>query len=286
VSPRSDDSGVTPRRRLDARTADALLAGRVVDGEAALTGLIAELRVLPDAPVPNAALSAMLASGLIPDVVPLPERRAPRVRSTWALPLQIALGTSACVALVLGAAATGELPDPAQTAVADVVEAVTPLHLPRPATHPPVPAVVPSPTQSAQPNDDQPGDGQTNDGQTNDQPGDGPRSQPPRPSASPDDHRGSGGSSTGDGGDHQDGGQPSASPSSGRSDHNGGGTSGGAGTSGSSGSGGSGSTGPDGSDDNGKDLSGGHDGSGGSSGSSTGGGSSDDSHLSGSSSDQ
>lgn len=282
MSPRSDNSGVTPRRRLDARTADALLAGRVVAGEEALTGLIAELRVLPEAPVPNAALSAMLESGLTPAVVPLPERNAPRVRRTWALPLQIALGTSACVALVLGAAATGELPDPAQTAVADVVEAVTPLHVPRPVTHPPVPAVVPSPTQSAQPAADQ----------TNaDQPGDGPHSQPPRPSASPDDHRGSGSGSTGDGGDHQDGGRPSASPSSGRGDHSGGGTSGGSSGDGSSGSSGSGSSGsgtssPDGSDDNGTDPSGGHDGSGGSGGSSTGGSSSDDSHLSGSSSDQ
>jgi hypothetical protein len=115
-----------------------------------LTGLIAEMRALPGAPAPNAALRAMLDNGFTPDVVPLPGWRARRTPRIWALPLRVTLSSSACLALVLGAAAAGELPDPAQTAVADVVEAVTPLHVPRPVHHP-VPAVVPSPTRSATP---------------------------------------------------------------------------------------------------------------------------------------
>jgi hypothetical protein len=177
MSPRSDDRDVTPRRTLDDRTADALLSGREVDGEVALTGLITEMRALPAAPVPNAALSAMLENGFTPDVLPPPAWRARRTPRTWALPLQVALGSSACLALVLGAAAAGELPDPAQSAVADVVEAVTPLHVPRPVHHP-VPAVVPSPFRSTTPT---PGSSDTHRGQTR------------PPATTPDDHPGRGG---------------------------------------------------------------------------------------------
>lgn len=264
MSPRSDDRGVNPRRTFDERTADALLSGREVDGETELSALLAEMRRLEPAPAPNAALSAMLEDGFTPDVVPLPEKRA---RRTWALPLQLALGSAACLGLLFGAAAAGELPGPAQTAVADVVEAVTPLHVPRPVPHP-VPAVVPSPTRSAEPS---PAAGEgSHEGAT------------PRPSQSSDDHSGTGG---GGGGDDSHDGRPSATPSAGdHSDGSGSGSNG----SGSSGSGSSGSSGsgPDSSDDTGKDPSGGRDGrtsgsGSGSSGVSGDGGSPADSHLSG-----
>jgi hypothetical protein len=278
LSARSDDRGVTPRRKLDNRTADALLSGRDVDGEPQLSALIAEMRAPSVAPAPNAALSAMLERGFTPDVVPILQRR---VRRTWALPLQVALGTSACLALVLGAAATGELPDPAQTAVADVVEAVTPLHVPRP-DKPPVPSVVPSTTRSAEPSPE-PSD-------------DGHRGGAPRPSASPEDHSGLSGGSSGDGsgggGDDRSGGRAQPTPSADDGDRSGSGStrsgstgsgSTGSGSSGSDGSGDSGSSGSSGSSSSGsgssgdpsKDLSGGHD----SSGDSSHGGPSDDSHL-------
>jgi hypothetical protein len=220
LSPRSDDRGVTHRRKLDDRTADALLSGRDVDGETELSSLIAEMRAPTAAPVPNAALSALLASGFTPGVAPLPVKR---VRRTWALPLQVALGTSACLALVLGAAAAGDLPDSAQTAVADVVEAVTPLHVPRPDSHP-VPAVVPSPTRSAKPSPT-PSD-------------DSHQGSSPRPSASPDGNRGRGSSDGGSGGDSTAGGRPHSTPSANERD---GSSSGGSGDSGSSGSGSHGS---------------------------------------------
>ncbi|MCW2601518.1 MAG: hypothetical protein JWM02_3347, partial [Frankiales bacterium] len=142
MRPFDDDSNVTRRRDLDDRTADALLAGRDVEDEPELGELIGQLRSLADLPVPtpSSALAAMLEDGLDATTLALPV--APHSfavswrQRTWALPLQLSLAGASCLALILGAAAANELPAPAQTAVANAVEAVTPLHVPRPATHP------------------------------------------------------------------------------------------------------------------------------------------------------
>lgn len=140
------------RRDLDERAAEALLAGRPVDDEPELTEAIGLVRSLADAPAPapSATLAAMLAGGLTPtETAAAPPVAAPRAVSwrqrSWALPLQLSLAGAGCLALVLGAAAANELPAPAQTAVADVVEAVTPLHVPRPPARRPAPAVSPTP---------------------------------------------------------------------------------------------------------------------------------------------
>ena len=178
MGPFDDNWHVTPRRRIDDRTADALLSGRAVEGEPELSALVGQLRSLADlpAPAPSAALAAMLENGLDPAsqaldaATPAPPMAYPAAVSwrtrTRALPLQLSLAGTAGLALVLGAAAAGALPAPAQTAVADVVEAVTPLHLPRPAAHP-APDVVPTPTGAPEAGNDQgdasPGPGGAND---------------------------------------------------------------------------------------------------------------------------
>jgi hypothetical protein len=145
VSLFSDDQGV--KRPLPDRDADALLRGRPVEGEPALSGFVSELMARQETPVPNAALSALLEGGLVPDTSPVV---MPTRRRSWRLPAQIALGGVASLSLVFGAASANALPAPAQAAVADVVEAVTPLHVPRPAAKPtPKPVVTPSPRPTA-----------------------------------------------------------------------------------------------------------------------------------------
>lgn len=161
-----DDTGVTPRPRLDDRKAAALLAGYDVPTEPELTALIRQVRAVADLPVPtpSTALAALLEHGIDPVAAPaylptatfsLGQRAVTWTRSavSWrrrslALPLQLSLAGAGCLALVLGVAATGALPAPAQTAVADVVEAVTPLHVPRP---PVAPDVDPSPSSASDP---------------------------------------------------------------------------------------------------------------------------------------
>jgi hypothetical protein len=137
VTPSSDDPHVTTGDDLDERAADGLLAGRPVPDEPALTAFVEELRSLASepAPLPSAALAAVLEGGLAGDAlappIATPVTRAPWWRPRgWALPLQLGLAGAACVGLVLVAAATDRLPAPAQTAVAEVVETFTPLHLP------------------------------------------------------------------------------------------------------------------------------------------------------------
>ena len=161
-----DDTDVTPRPRLDDRNAAALLAGYDVPTEPELTALMGQVRALADlsVPTPSTALAALLEHGFDPVAAPasLPTATFSRGQRavTWtrnavswrsrslALPLQLSLAGAGCVALVLGVAATGALPAPAQTAVADVVEAVTPLHVPRP---PVAPDVDPSPSSASDP---------------------------------------------------------------------------------------------------------------------------------------
>ena len=156
MPPPGDDRDVTPRRDLDDRTADALLSGHQVDGEPELSDLLGQLRSLADgpAPLPSTALAALLENGL--DAVVVGEGAVPvRPTTSWrrrtfAFPMQVSLAGAGCLVLLLGAAAANRLPATAQTAVADVVESITPLHVPRPVSHP-VPAVVPTPTPTRSP---------------------------------------------------------------------------------------------------------------------------------------
>lgn len=146
------------RRSVDDRSADALLSGRPVPGEPELSALVAAMRAQAVAAPPSDALAALLAGGFVPDpsaAAVLPLRPSTGVRR-WAL--QVSLTAAALVALSLGAA-SNDLPAPVQTTVADVVEAITPLTVPRPAERP-APAVTPSqrpttaPPRAVQPSDD------------------------------------------------------------------------------------------------------------------------------------
>lgn len=198
-----DDEGVTPRREpLDDRAADALLSGHSVVGEELLSSFVAQMRALEPTspPRPSAELAALLEAGVPAAAAPISRPLAGRRRRTravsWGLPLQTALGGLAFTGLVLGAASTNSLPSPVQTAVADVVEAVTPLTVPRPTPHaakPSTPAATPSPTpqervvptRSARPGatedrDEQPQESQDGrrDGETQERPDASPRPSP------------------------------------------------------------------------------------------------------------
>lgn len=158
-----DDAGVT-RRKLDDRTAEALLAGRPVADEPALSALMTQMRGLTpaQAPAPNAALADLLSHGFEPQVSAIAARAArpgravswafPRRAVSWSLPLQLGLGAAVIAVALAGGAASNSLPPIVQTAVADVVEAVTPLTVPRPLPAPPTEPAddpVPAPTATA-----------------------------------------------------------------------------------------------------------------------------------------
>lgn len=168
MSSSGDDTSVT-RRELDDRSADALLSGRAVEGEpdlAALLGTMGRLAAVAP-PAPSDALAAVLDAGLTAEqlgAAPAATYRSAAVRGSavswravsWrtARPWrQVSVAGAACLGLVLSAAAANALPAPAQTAVADAVDAVTPLHLPRPARPAPVPAATPSSTPTPAPTD-------------------------------------------------------------------------------------------------------------------------------------
>ena len=164
------DDDLDVMRRLDDRTADAVLSGHGAEAEPELAAFVQELRTVEtSAPVPSPALAALLEAGLVGVAAPLAPRSTTWTRAvTWckahrpglALPLQAGLAASACLALVLGGAATNALPDPVQTAVADVVEAVTPLDVPRPShPAPPAPVVTPADDDADEADDVQRGTG-------------------------------------------------------------------------------------------------------------------------------
>ena len=154
-----DHLSMRRRRTLDDRSAEALLSGRAVDGEPELTAFVAALSAEAVAVEPSIGLAILLAEGFVPDVttvpVAIPRAARPGVRR-WAL--QASLGAAACVAVSVGAAAN-DLPAPVQRTVANVVEALTPLTVPRPAEDH-SPAVTPplnpttDPATRAEPSDD------------------------------------------------------------------------------------------------------------------------------------
>ena len=147
-----DDRGVKRRRTLDDRSAQALLAGRPVAQEPALSAFVNDL-IAQAVPVePNAALAAMLETGFPVTGSPTvtfparPSRLRGAVSWRGALPLQLSLAGAACLAFTI-TAASNHLPAPVQSTVADVVEALTPLTVPRPAAPAPAPIITPTPEE-------------------------------------------------------------------------------------------------------------------------------------------
>ena len=140
-SPSGDDVDVTRELlSLDDRTLEALLSGREVNHEPRLSAFTRQLLLSREVEVvvPSVSLAALLLDGLpAAQLHPAPAAPAggtPRWRFRPALALPALLSGAAVVVLL--AASQNALPAPAQTAVADVVEAVTPLHVPRPAEAP------------------------------------------------------------------------------------------------------------------------------------------------------
>lgn len=141
MSPFDDDVSDMDRRRHTAAlgddVAEALLAGRAVPAEADLKQLLTLLRATAAAPppVPSAALAAVLAAGF----EPLPGTTVAPSSAGWRRwgPL-VAFAATVAITGATGATAANALPSPVQTAVADAVEALTPLDVPRPAADPDV----------------------------------------------------------------------------------------------------------------------------------------------------
>lgn len=111
---------------------DALLAGRPLPVHPALEDALALLRAAACAPAPppSAALAAVLAAGFVPRptaAAVLPPSLRWRRRAAYVV-LVAVTGLTATA----GAAAADVLPDPVQSVVADAVEALTPLYVPRP----------------------------------------------------------------------------------------------------------------------------------------------------------
>lgn len=141
MSPFDDDGSDMDRRRhtaaLGDEVAEALLAGRTVPAEADLQQLLTLLRATAAAPppVPSAALAAMLAVGFEPPPVTTVAPSFARWRR-WGP--RVALAATVAITGATGATAANALPSPLQTAVADAVEALTRLDVPRPAADPDV----------------------------------------------------------------------------------------------------------------------------------------------------
>lgn len=119
--------GTQPLSEADA---EALLSGRAVAGNDDLREIIG-LMIMASAvaaPTPNTALATMLDHGF----VARPVESASRGSRWGRRGLRASAATTAALSVVLGAATANALPAPVQSAVADVVGAVTPLQLPRP----------------------------------------------------------------------------------------------------------------------------------------------------------
>ena len=133
-----DDRSVmkpSPAFPRDDRLHESLVSGRLIAGYDDVALVLRGVRALvpTDVPTPNAALAAMLADGFTPAPSVIvrggrPDRR--RLRSAAIVTGVVATMMGGLV----GAAAANVLPDTLQRAVARAVEAVSPLHLPRPET--------------------------------------------------------------------------------------------------------------------------------------------------------
>lgn len=134
-----DDDGTEMNIRRSSPTlseaeADALLSGRVREGNDDLREILGLMRTAASvpAPPPSAALASVLEDGF----EPLPVTSAPHTSRWGRWSVRLGVATATAMTVTLGAATANALPAPLQTAVADVVGAVTPLRLPRPAAVP------------------------------------------------------------------------------------------------------------------------------------------------------
>ena len=132
--------GEMPAPTLDDRALEALLNGAAPaqSGLDWLQPFVEELgrAALQPAPVVRPALAALLRDGSTPPataaatIAPPPRRRDRGRLSRLSLLAKVGLGVSVAVATATAAGAAGVLPDPAQRAVATVVEATTPFTFP------------------------------------------------------------------------------------------------------------------------------------------------------------
>jgi|GEM_PF-3101440 hypothetical protein len=130
MSPGGGDRHEMPSPTLDERALDALLSGSR-SAPAGFDWLVPFVEDLGEAssqpaPVIRPALALLLAEGFGPPAAPAPERRARRSR----LAARVAAGLGLALAGTTAAGAAGVLPDPAQHAVASVVQAATPFTFP------------------------------------------------------------------------------------------------------------------------------------------------------------
>lgn len=125
----SPDSSVA----LSEADADALLSGRPVAEHGDLREIIGLMRAASavPSPTPTEALAAVLDNGFDP----VPVASAPSASRWGRWTVRLAAATATAMAVTLGAATANALPGPVQTAVANIVGAVTPLQLPRPPAH-------------------------------------------------------------------------------------------------------------------------------------------------------
>lgn len=106
-------------------------------GDPALAAFVDDLRVIGSgpAPEPRPGLVAVMRQGPSVPTVSAPGRRKMLVKTVvGSLAAKLAFGVGAAAASVTAAGAAGVLPEPAQHAVASVVEATTPFALPDPST--------------------------------------------------------------------------------------------------------------------------------------------------------
>ena len=153
-----DDDHSIVNSPLDDRTADALLRGVPVEGEPELTAFMSAIkRGETAAPEPTAALAAMLEGGVVPTLVPIRSTTWTRSRTWTRTHHRTAVGLGVFLASfggLVGAASANVLPAAAQNAVADAIEAVTPLHVPHAnptPTHPVTPDSTTPPGTGATP---------------------------------------------------------------------------------------------------------------------------------------
>ncbi|WP_104526453.1 hypothetical protein [Blastococcus atacamensis] len=116
---------------LDDEAVERLLTGRSGSTEPELHHALTLLRSLGDAPAPQptAALADLLDNGIDSTVVPF---RRPTTRGRWLARGGAALAATAASLVVAGTAAA--LPPALQDTMADLVSALTPFDLPRPAS--------------------------------------------------------------------------------------------------------------------------------------------------------
>lgn len=144
---RDDYSDEMRHAPLDDATTEAVLRGEPTAMDQQLGGVsafISEMEAcasLPPPP-PSPALARLLRDGSQPRAVPAvravpTHHRAGASLAGWRRRLAVsAIGVSVGVTGVVGAAAAGLLPAPAERVVAGVVQTLTPLHLPRRAPDP------------------------------------------------------------------------------------------------------------------------------------------------------